>query len=161
VALVHIREYAMKTPSSAIGVCEYPTKKGVCFTPERLFMFRSKLDEIDNQLKLQQFPNPQPSPAYKQHIGGAIFVSTGQGFICVDLRRHFIPEGKSTITPTKCGKNDRKPLSPLQWNSMKEKLVELLVLHPELESALPCMHDGQEEMMQCRECMPFGWMMCM
>ena len=156
-ALVHIREYAMKTPSSAIGVCEYPTKKGVSFTPGRLFMLRSKLDEIYNQFKLQQFPNLQPSPAYKHHIGGAIFVSTGQGFNCVDLRRHFIPEGKSFITPTKCGMAQ----SPNQWNSMKEKLVELLVLHPELESALPCMRDGQEEMMQCRECMPFGWMMSM
>jgi hypothetical protein len=153
-ALIHIREYAVKTASCAVGVCEYPTKKGVCFTPGRLFMLRSKLDEIDNQLKLQQFPNPQPSPAYKQHIGGAVFVSTGQGFNCVDLRRHFIPEGKSTITPTKCG----IALSPNQWNSMKEKLQELLALHPELESAMPCMHDAQEEMMQCRECMPFGWM---
>ena len=44
VALVHICEYAMKTPSSAIGVCEHPTKKGVCFTPGRLFIFRSKVD---------------------------------------------------------------------------------------------------------------------
>jgi len=151
--LIHIREYAIKTTSNS-QVSEYPTKKGVCLTPARLFMLRSKLDEIDEQLKLQKFPHPQPAPEYKCHIGNGIYVSTGgEGFNCVDIRRYWIPVGKSTITPTRSG----ICLSSHNWNLMKEKLLELLAQRPDLEAALPCMHDGQEEMMQCRECMPFGW----
>ena len=151
--LIHIREYATKTTSS--GVCEYPTKKGISLTPGRLFMLSSKLDEIDNQLQLQKFPNPQPSPAYKRHLGGGVYVSTGDGYNCVDLRRYFVPDGQTAITATRSG----IALSHYQWNSMKEKLKELMILHSELECALPCMHDAQEEMMMCRECMPFGWLM--
>jgi hypothetical protein len=157
--LVHIREFAAKTSgSSAAGVSEYPTKKGVCLTPGRLFMLRSKLNEIDEHLKLQNIPNSQPPPAYRCHIGNGIYISTGgQGFNCVDIRRYWVPEGQATIAPTRRG----ICLSPHYWNLMKEKLHELLVIHPELDAALPCIHDAQEEMMQCRECMPFGWMSLM
>ena len=153
--LVHIREYEVKTVSSSMGECEYPTRKGVCFTPARLWMLRTKIDEIDEQLKLQSAPHPQPSPAYKVHLGAGVYVSTGNGFNCVDIRRHWIPEGQSTITPTKCG----IALSPRQWTSLKEKLTELLTLHPELAAAEPCFHQNQEGMIDCRECTPFGWLM--
>ena len=117
-------------------------------------MLRSKLDEIN--LSFSNLANPNFFGIQAEHIGDAIFVSTGQGLNCVDMRRHFILEGKSFITPTNCG----MALSPNQWNSLKEKVVELLALHHVQESALPCIHDAQEEeMMQYWECMPFGWML--
>src|SRR3954468_10520162 len=32
---IHIREYEVKTMPKEMGQCEYPSKKGVCFTAQR------------------------------------------------------------------------------------------------------------------------------
>jgi hypothetical protein len=130
-----------------MGECEYPTKKGVCFTPARLKVLRNKIEEIDEHLKNQSAP-------YKSHLGAGIYASSDK-FNGVDLRRHWIPEGQPEMVPTKRGIY----LPTIQWTSLKEKLTELLSTYPELSLAQECFHDNQLELIDCRECLPFGWMM--
>jgi len=149
--LIHIREY------SSSGTKEYPTKRGVCLTPARLTVLRYKLEEIDDQVKLLDFPHPQPSPLYKMHLGRGIFVTVGNGYRCVDLRRYWRPEGSNEEKPSRSG----IALTLKEWVVFKEKLGELMALSPHLAEAMPCSysesHQNQIGMLECAECTPFGW----
>jgi len=133
-----------------MGQGEYPTKKGVCFTPGRLKTLRNKLDEINENLK----NHSDILTAYKAHIGAGIYVSIDK-FNGVDFRRHWIPEGHPCIVPTKRGIY----LPAVQWRMFKEKLNELLNQFPSIAAAEECFHQNQMELIDCRECLPFGWMM--
>ena len=147
---IHIREYGVMTMTNGMGQCEYPTKKGVCFTPGRLKVLRNKLDEIDENLK----NHSETSTPYKAHLGAGIYASI-EKFNGVDLRRHWIPEGHPSIVPTKRGIY----LPAFQWRMFKEKLNELLNMFPSIAAAEECFHQNQMELIDCRECLPFGWMM--
>ena len=146
---IHIREYAIKSMMRGMGVCEVPTKKGICLSMNRLKAFRNKIDEIDERLKEKGV-----STIYKSHLGAGIYASISE-LNGVDLRRHWIPEGETEIVPTKRGIY----LPRHQWISMKEKLTEMIEKHPILETAEECFHANQMELIDCRECLPFGWMM--
>ncbi len=124
---IHIREYEMKEMRNGMGQCEYPTKKGVCFTPTRLRVLRNLVDEIDENLVRRQRGE---TVDYKKHVGTGIYATVGE-YIGVDLRRYWIPEGQPSIAPTKRGIF----LPPVQWNMLKEKLNELLAAHPNLAEA--------------------------
>ena len=65
---IHVREYAHKTMSNGMGQCEYPTKKGVCFTPGRLKMLRNRIEDIDEYLKEKS----KESEPYNTHLGAGI-----------------------------------------------------------------------------------------
>ncbi len=147
---IHVREYNHKTMSNGMGQCEYPTKKGVCFTPGRLKVLINKIEDIDGYLNKK----PKESEPYKTHLGAGIYASIDK-FNGIDLRRHWIPEGQSEIIPTRRGIY----LPVAQWNSLKDKLNELQAIYPELDTAQECFHDNQLELIDCRECLPFGWMM--
>ena len=109
---IHVREYECNG--------DYPTKKGVCLSPERLHALRSKMDEIDDRLKDRK--------TFKFPLGEGIYVSI-DNFHGVDLRRFWIPEGQTEMVPTKRGIY----LPPTQWNSLKEKINHLLSIYPDLD----------------------------
>ena len=72
--LIHIREYAL------MGDKEYPTKKGVCFTPGRLSVLREKIDLIDAMLMLNANPILKTGePTYREHLGAGIYASISPG----------------------------------------------------------------------------------
>ena len=110
--LIHVREYESN------GIGDYPTKKGVCLSPERLNTLRSKIDEIDERLKDRK--------TLKFHLGEGIYVSVDNG---IDLRGFWIPEGQTEMVPTKRGIY----LPATQWNSLKEKISHLLSIYPDLD----------------------------
>lgn len=147
--LIQFREYAV------MGERKYPTKKGVCLTPGRLRALMEIFDDIDEQLKQQKSDASYKvqSSSYKSHLGAGIYVTVDTKFSGVDLRRYWVPEGQLSIVPTKNGLY----LPSSQWSSLKEKLGELLIARPELSIAEQCYHDNQMGMMDCRECLPFGW----
>src|SRR6267154_793842 len=67
--LIHIREYTL------MGDKEYPTKKGVCFTPGRLSVLRGKIDLIDAMLILNADPILKTGePTYREHLGAGIYI---------------------------------------------------------------------------------------
>lgn len=145
---LHIREYGVKTMSNGMGQCEFPTKKGVCLTLNRVKLLRNKIDEIDEHLTVKS------AEVYKTHLGAGIYASVGE-YNGVDLRRYWIPEGKTEIVPTKRGIF----LPTKQWESFKEKFNAMLTTYPGLGEGQECFHQNQMELIDCRECLPFGWMM--
>ena len=151
--LIHVREYAL------MGDKEYPTKKGVCFTPGRLSVLREKIDLIDAMLMLNANPILKTGePTYREHLGAGIYASISEEYQGVSLRRYWLPDGQQTIAPTKNGIY----LPEKQWTALKLKLDELIAAHPELIEAVACnnAHGGnQMETFECHECTPFGWMM--
>jgi len=145
---IHVREYAM-TEEHTI-----PTKKGVCFTPGRLRALLNVIEEIDEQMKQQNAKAEYkvPQTAYKSHLGAGIYASVDGKFHGVDLRRYWMPEGTRDIVPTKNGIY----LPSTQWIALKQKLNELLLLHPELTLAEQCFHQNQMGQFGCSECDPFN-----
>jgi len=144
-----------------MGDREYPTKKGVAFTPERLRMLRGKIEEIDTALNQQEVNSSygvslDRTMLFKAHLDAGIYASVGENFKGVSLRRHWVPDGQFEIFPTKNGIF----IPTSQWSKLKAKLNELFVVHPQLLDAVECIttHDNQFELLKCRECMPFGWM---
>ena len=149
---IHIREYVQFNGK------EYPTKRGVSFTPGRLNVLRSKIGEIDTALNQQEVNasyNVELGDGllYKTHLGAGVYASVSEKFQGVNIRRNWLPEGQVAIVPTKNGIY----LPTDQWKSLKEKIDELLVVHPELIDVKPCIHENQFDMVECKECMPFGW----
>ena len=83
---IHVREYMLE------GEREFPTKKGVCFTPGRLSVLRRKIGEIDEALRQQEINASYNvrrqeinasyhirydgvTLSYKTHLGGGIYAS--------------------------------------------------------------------------------------
>jgi hypothetical protein len=147
---IHVREYVNEDGR------EYPSKKGVCFTPSRLQKLCHKIEEIDEQLRQRNatasYKVDQGEIIFKTHLGAGIYASVGSKFNGVDLRRFWAPPGQFTIVPTKNG--IFLPVS--QWSALKKKLDELLTVHPELTRTELCLHQNQMDVFQCHECMPFG-----
>ena len=153
--MIHIREYAI------VGERQYPTKKGASFTPGRLSVLRRSLSNINEALRQQEVNESmgvtvEGEVLYKAHLGAGIFASIGEKFYGVSLRKHWIPEGQLVAVPTKNG--IFIPVS--QWKTLQKKLGELETAHPDLLLAQECAisHDNQLGMLDCYECMPFGWM---
>ena len=152
--LVHVREYQTS------GVKQYPTKKGATFTGGRLAMLRRSIEGINAALHQQEVNascnvTVQGGVLYMMHLGAAIYASVNEKFHGVDLRRYWMPEGQLAPVPTKNGIY----LPAKQWKKLVKKLDQLLAEHPELLLARECSlsHDNQMGMIECRECMPFGW----
>jgi hypothetical protein len=147
--LIHVREFACMSEK------EYPTKKGVCLTPSRLKALMTRIAEIDEALRQREVNEEYGIDGvlelYKAHLGGAIYVTVSSAWNGLDLRRHWCPEGQTTIVPTKNGIY----LPTKQWSALKEKLNELLIAKPELALAEECFHQNQMGMINCRECLPF------
>jgi hypothetical protein len=134
----------------------FPSKIGVCFTPLRLAAFRNKLDEIEEGVKLLRAGKPVD---LKLHVGGLVYVTIQSGYFIVNIRKYFIPENQIDEIPTRSG----IALKLNEWDKLKECLVELLLLAPEIEAVQPCYssfdHANVITMMDCEECNPLvSWM---
>ena len=153
--LIHIREYV------SMNGRHYPTKKSASFTPGRLSMLRSNIDDIDEALRQQEINASFMPPVtveggslFKAHLGAGVYASVSGQYNGVSLRRHWKPVGMEEIVPTKNGIYLPAP----QWSALKLKLDELLAAHPELHVAIACIytHENQMGMYDCYECMPFS-----
>ena len=133
--LIHIYEYTV------MGDHEILTMGGLCLTPGGLRVLRNKIGEIDELLWRQHISKVLEMRkielghvAYRAHLGAGVYVSVDNNFNGVDLRRHLVPDGQLTLVPTKEGISMPTP----QWNSFKQKLNDLLSVHPELLDANEC-----------------------
>src|SRR5437867_701983 len=147
---IHVREYI------SYGERTYPSKKGVALTPVRLRTLMNKMEEIDEQLKQTNATAAYKveQSTYKTHLGAAIYAAVDKKYHGVDLRRYWLPERQTLVAPTRNGIF----LPSSQWTSLKEKLNELVTARPELSLVEECFHQNQMGQLDCRECLPFGWM---
>jgi len=131
-------------------------QKEVVFTKNRWAQFVSLLPCIDDEAKEL---NKQSRPvAFRQHIGDGYYVSVNDGFMCVDVRKYFLPYGmqRGDEKPTKRGIALRLD----EWCELL-KLVPLIhQMFPSLANALPCYaqgdHMNQLGWLDCTSCHPFG-----
>ena len=65
--------------------------KRVLFTNNRWAQFVALLPYIDEEAK--QLNRQSRAVAYRQHIGDGYYVSVNEGFMCVDVRKFFLPYG--------------------------------------------------------------------
>jgi len=147
---VHIREFVTFEGRT------YPSKKGAAFTPARLKVLLNKIEEIDEELRQQSatVSYKVEKGVYKTHLGGGVYATVGGKFHGVDLRRYWVPPKQLREMPTRNG--IFLPMS--QWRSLKAKLNDLLAEHPEVRISEECFHQNQMGLLDCRECLPFGWM---
>lgn len=153
---IHIREFTEVNGKS------YPSKKGASLTPGRLSVLRSNMEKIDTALRQLEVNASYGvdlggGSIVKEHLGGGIYVTVNDQFNGVNFRKYWMPpEGNATVVPTKKGIF----LPASQWTTLKRKIDELLAACPDLLTAEPCSfsHQNQMGMLECPECMPFGWM---
>ncbi len=61
----------------------------------------------------------QKKESFDRHLGGNVYVTIGQGSVCVDIRRYWKPQEE--VVPTKKG----ICLRPAEYSRLKELLPEI------------------------------------
>ena len=118
----------------------------------RWAQFRLSFDEID--AKVRALVNGE-TVSYRQHIGGAHYISVTTGFRCVDFRKFYMPYGQKDIKPTLKG----VALRLQKWGEMRKVMESIDKDNPSLATAVPCYlqddHQNQMGSPECKECSPF------
>jgi hypothetical protein len=144
---IHIREYNESTGN------RIPTKKGVTFNLKRFASFMHKMDQINDQVEKLVIGDDVD---YKVHLGGGIFTTVKSGYKCVNIRKYFLPMNCSEPIPTRMGISLRLG----EWDKLKEAVLELCFIEPELINVVPCYneitHMNLLFAIECRECNPFS-----
>jgi len=90
---------------------------------------------------------------YRQHIGGAHYISVTTGFRCVEF---YMPYGQKDIKPTLKG----VALRLQEWGEMRKVMESIDNDNPSLATAVPCYlqddHQNQLGSVECKECNPRG-----
>ena len=107
------------------------------------------IDEAVKQLKDKQYVK------YRQHIGGAYYVSVTTGFYCVDIRK-FVKRGDDNIKPT----FDGLALRVWEWTRLVQTISQLKKDYPAMNDVILCSeqldHHNQIGYLSCGECNPHG-----
>ena len=141
--------YCMCLNKIAVLITDTEKDKTIEIPLQRFAVLLSCMPDIDQAVT--QFIATQ-FVKYKQHIGGAWFVSVTSGYPCVDFRKFYMPLFGFEEKPTKSGLAIR--LS--EWSAFGTALRRMTEENPHLLQLQPCgMHPNQEEAMQCAECYPF------
>jgi hypothetical protein len=88
---------------------------------------------------------------FRQHIGGACFVSVFTGYNCVNIRQHYF----HPIHGIRPCKYPGIALRLDEFNRLKELIPTINQDFPELAAAQPCTHKTFDELMLCDICQPF------
>jgi len=72
--------------------------------------------------------------SYRQEIGDGYYVSITTGFYCIDIRKFFIPHGKTEIVATRRG----LALRLGEWANLRKIMVAIDNSHPTLATAMSC-----------------------
>ena len=141
--------YTLRLTKEAVVIADKEKNLTIEITLQRLAVLLSCMPDINQavtQLVATQFVK------YKQHIGGAWFVSVTSGYPCVDFRKFYMPVFGFEEKPTKSGVAIR--LS--EWSAFGAALKRMTDDNPHLLQVQTCgIHHNQEEAMQCAECYPF------
>ena len=92
--------YTLRLTKEAVVIADKEKNLTIEITLQRLAVLLSCMPDIDQavtQLVATQFVK------YKQHIGGAWFVSVTSGYPCVDFRKFYMPVFGFEEKPTKSG----------------------------------------------------------
>ena len=69
---------------------------------------------------------------FRQHIGGAWYVSVTSGFKCVDIRKYFMIDGQ--LKPTRIGIGLRMS----EWENLVKAIPSIHADRPDIAATVPC-----------------------
>jgi Transcriptional Coactivator p15 (PC4) len=147
--MVHIRQYEKKSDGK-----KFPTKKGVCMSPDRYASLVSNLETIQQMYDEVNGPSAINGANRTVHIGGPLYASVTADYKCINLRNFFCLEtGK--VVPTRFGVALTIPM----WTELVKVGPTLKESDPVLKNATGCFgiyfHHNQLGFFECRECNPF------
>jgi hypothetical protein len=124
--------------------------KTIELTAQRFVTFMFYLKDVDESLRKRcadDFVN------FRQHIGGAWYVSVSTGFACIDIRQFYLPLYGIEEKPTKTGFAIRFP----EWIAFVAAVQQLMRENEQLADVRPCtdQHMTLEDALTCKECNPF------
>jgi len=132
-----------------VYIMDKVTKNCAYFTAPRWSRFVCMIEDIDVHVRQASWGK---STAYQKHIGCKWYVSVGDNYPTVDIRRWYVNVKKGNrIMPTRVG----IALTYRQWDKVKEAVRKVEQQVPALVAISPCWHDSQDQMMRCTECSPF------
>jgi Transcriptional Coactivator p15 (PC4) len=147
--MVHIRAYERKMDGT-----KFPTKKGVCMSPDRFASLVSNLETIQQMYDEVNGPSATNGENRTVHIGGPLYASVHAEYKCINLRHYFCLEtGK--VVPTRFGVALTIPM----WTELMRVGPLLKDTDPILKAATGCFglyfHHNQLGFFECRECNPY------
>ena len=124
--------------------------KTIELTAQRFVTFMFYLKDVDESLRKRYadtFDN------FRQHIGGAWYVSVSAGVACIDIRQFYLPLYGIEKKPTKTGFAIRFS----EWIAFVVAVQQLIHENQHLVDIHPCgdQHMTIEEALACKECHPF------
>ena len=148
------RMFVATSDSVTIESKSDPHKK-VVFDKNRWAQFVALFAHVDKEAKeLNRKTRPV---AYRQHIGNGYYVCVNDGFMCVDVRKYFLPYGlqQGEEKPTKHGISIRLD----EWLELLDLVPIIHQLFPTLMTATACYeqddHLNQLGFLACTSCNPF------
>ena len=133
-----------------VTICDSETSKMIELTAQRFVTFALYLKDIEASLRKLcsgEFVN------FRQHIGGAWYLSVSTGFACLDIRQFYLPLYGFEEKPTRTGFAIRLP----EWNAFIAAVQQLIHENQQLADIHPCgdQHPSIYLELECRECHPF------
>lgn len=112
-------------------------EKRVVLNFQKFVKITSRLDDIDEAIVKQRLDS---RAHYRQDIGGSWFVTIGNGYRCVDIRKWFTDRnGKSR--PTRNGMS----LRYVEWDKFKEIANDVRHQRPDVAAVEPCYQSGDHQ----------------
>ena len=103
------------------------TKKGVSLS---LTQFKELTDILEEDID----QSLQKNEASTWHLGANVYVTVRKDNPCVDIRLYWRPPNQKEAVPTRRG----LCLRPVEYDYLKEHIVEITTHLPELTSVVPC-----------------------
>ncbi|NYT46726.1 MAG: transcriptional coactivator p15/PC4 family protein [Candidatus Methanofishera endochildressiae] len=107
-----------------------PTKEGVSLHLDQWKALCNMSDVIDELLTRVIENEPVD---WRYHIGDDVYVTLKAPYVCINIRKHFIPAGEWTYRPTKRG----VALHFGEWKELKQIIPLLEEREPELRELIP------------------------
>ena len=89
-----------------VTICDSEKAKTIELTAQRFVTFMFYLKDVDESLR-KRFADDFMN--FRQHIGGAWYVSVSTGFACMDIRQFYLPLYGFEEKPTRTGFAIRLP----------------------------------------------------
>ena len=142
------RVMKLNKKKETIKILDKKTMKEAVFTSNRWASFHLCIDEVDEQVNRLMLGR---DVAYSNHYGGGWHVSVTTGYRCVDMRKWFVPFGKTERKPTRTGITLR--LS--EWAMFKQAVECLHRDYPDVVNYIPCWLTHPQDYVACLECNPY------
>jgi hypothetical protein len=112
-------------------------EKRIVLNFQKFAKITARLSDIDEAITKQHLDQ---SSQYRQDIGGSWFVTIGNGYRCVDVRKWFANQ-YGQLRPSRNGMSLQYP----EWDKFKEIVNEIRQDRPDVAAVVPCYLGGDHQ----------------